>query len=109
MKVGQEIYIEPVNNAARYSKDIKKSKISKVGRKYFEIEGMNGIRFFKDNLTHDGKGYCSDYNCYYSQQEIDDKREHIEISNSIRKSFSFYDKSIPLNKLREIRDIINCF
>ena len=108
MEVGQTIYVEPRNNAARYSKEIETHIVSKVGRKYFELEGMYNARFFIKTLSQDGGQYCSDHQGYLSLKEIEDKREADKLYNEVRKYFSTHSTKLSLENLKQISDILNC-
>lgn len=52
MKVGQKIYLKPIGNRARYSQEIKEVRVSKVGRKYFELEESHYGRFFIETVDN---------------------------------------------------------
>lgn len=113
MKVGQTVYVKPVGNAARRSKEIIEAKVSKIGNKFFYLETpgvynrFSGLRFFIEDLSHDGKGYISDYQVYLSEQEIKDEKTANHLHDEIRKRFSYYYPSLPLDKLKKIHEIIN--
>lgn len=106
MEVGQKVYLEPINNNARYSKEIKESRISKIGRKYFELEDKYYGRFFIESMRQDCGQYISGYNAYLSMQEIEDKKEAQKLFAEIKKVFSGFGTEIPLSKLKEIERII---
>ena len=107
MKTGQEIYLKPIGNRARYDKEIKKTKVGKVGRKYFELEESHYGRFFIDTMLQDCGQYISGYVCYLSLQEIEDEEEALKLYTEIKKMFSGFSTDLPLNKLKEIHKIIN--
>ena len=104
MKVGDAIYLRPQGNAARYSKEIKKAIIKKIGRKYFEVDRPQG-RFFISDLMHDGGGYFSSWKGYLSPKDAEDSAEEEEI---IKELTLFFNKKITLSlkKLREISAIL---
>lgn len=107
IKVGQEIYVKPIGNAARYKTEPFPAKVAKVGRTYFELEEKQYGRFFLHSLTQDGKGYQANYQCYLSLQEIIDEQEYTELKSFLRQTFSGYPgKDLPLWKMREIKKII---
>lgn len=106
--VGQELFVKPIGNAARYHKDILKLKVAKVGRKFFEFESSYYGRFSKETLTQDGKGYISNYRCYFSEQEIYDEMEHNELCTKLSRFFAYFNANkLPLEKLRAIDKIIS--
>ena len=108
MEIGQKVYLEPIGNNARYSKEIKESRISKIGRKYFELEEKYYGRFFIESMSQDCGQYISGYNAYLSMQDIEDKKEAQKLFYEIKKVFSGFSTEIPLSKLKEIERIINC-
>ena len=105
MEIGNEIYLEPKSNAARYSKEIKTVTIKKIGRKYFEVNEMNG-RFFIDTLEIDGGQYTPEWQGYLSLKHIEDKIESEKICNELRQFFNGR-VGLPIEKMREIRNMIN--
>ena len=107
MEVGQKIYLKPIGNQARYSKEIKETIISKIGRKYFEVEDSGYGRFFIDTMNQDCGQYVSGYTCYLSLQEIEHEKEAKILSEKIKKVFSGFSPDLPLDKLKKIERIIN--
>ena len=107
MEIGQEVYLEPRNNAARSCKEIRKCKISKIGRKYFEVEEMNWTRFFISTMQQDAKGYTSNYQVYTDLKELEDKKEAQAIYDNVRKVFSGWNTKLTLSQLKSIEAIIN--
>lgn len=109
MEVGQKVYLKPVGNQTRYSKEIKETRISKVGRKYFELEESYYGRFFIKTMNQDCGQYISGYTCYLSLQEIEDEKEALKLYTEIKKVFSgFSNTDLSLSQLKEINRIINC-
>lgn len=107
MEKGQKIYVEPKGNASRRDSNIKECVVSKVGRKYFEVDGLHRIRFFIDTMEHDGGEYSSQYKAYESMQEILDIREANRLFDNIRTHFSGYTTNLPLSKLKAIKNILD--
>ena len=107
MKIGQKIYFKPINNAARGSRDIIETTVSKIGRKYFECEGMWSIKFFIDTLGDNSGQYCSSYKGYLSKQDILDEEESEKILRILQKEFDRFTSNLNLDQLRRINDIIN--
>lgn len=104
MEVGQKVYIKPIGNATRCSKEIKEGTISKIGRKYFELKENYG-RFFIDGMHQDGGQYISNYQCYLSLQEIEDEEELYNLQHWLRKEFS-YSSNYSLKTLREVKKLL---
>lgn len=110
MEVGQKIYLKPVNNRERGIRDIreyiKKVTVSKVGRKYFEVEEMN-MKFDLVEMR-DVSQYVAEYEVYLSKQEILDELEFKELAFKVKTIFNGYsDPKLTLEQLRRIVDIIS--
>ena len=79
--VGQKVYLEPCNNQARRSSDIRELEIKKVGRKYLyvgdtgEHEEYLWLKFHRDNLRQ-VSDYSPNWHLYFSKQGILDKQEY---------------------------------
>lgn len=106
MKIGQTIYLKPIGNAKRHSKDIKEAKISKIGRKYFNVEPSYYGRFFIDSMYQDCGEYISDYKAYLSKQEIEEEEEANLLYLKIKKQFESYGNPFTLNQLKKLDDFI---
>ena len=102
IQVGQTVYLEPTGNACRYSKDIIKTKVKKVGRKYFEVENMRS-KFDLEKMC-EVSNWCSDWTVYLSRQEIEDKNEKESINKAMRELFGRHNK-LSLEQLRQIQKI----
>lgn len=108
MEIGQTIYMKPIGNAARFNRDIKECTISKIGRKFFEVNEIPRSRFHIDNLLHDGGDYNPDYKGYLSLKDIEDEDEAGRLYREIKTIwFDGYTNSIPLHKLIEIKEILD--
>lgn len=106
MKIGQTVYLKPIGNNSRYSQELIKVEIDKIGRKYFEVNIKHYGRFFIETMIQDCGDYISGYKCYLSLQEIKDEEEHELLFSEIKKEFSAYRTNLPLSKLKEISQII---
>jgi hypothetical protein len=107
IQVGQTVYLEPTGNACRYSKTIIETRVSKVGRKYFEVENKRS-KFDLEKMC-EVSNICSDYAVYLSAQEIVDKNEKNTIIEILREFFGVYghSKDLTLEQLKEIQKIID--
>jgi hypothetical protein len=104
LKVGQTVYLEPTGNAVRYSKDIIETKVTRVGRKYFEVQN-NRCKFDIENM-YDVSNCYSNYNVYLSMQEIEDKNEKIELNKFFSDLFAGYcDSGLSLEQLRAMKKV----
>ena len=106
--VGQVLFKEVTS---RYSDTyISEHTVIKVGKKYFECEGLRD-KFNITNLTHEDKMYSQrNYKLYRSKQEIHDKNEFVDLMHKIQNTFSHYNhnKDFTLEQLRQIADIAGC-
>lgn len=110
MEVGQVVYLRPVGNQARYSKEIQQGEITKIGRKYFYVKiSYDEIQFcIQNNLQKNtGYGYGRDWDLYFSEQEIFDENEYLQLLGSIQKFFREYQPKVSLEQLRKIASILN--
>ena len=113
-KVGDTVYIELQNNAARYNKPnseecIRECIVESVGRKYV-IAG--DIKFEETDCNYDGliqhTQYCVDFVLYDNKQTILDKFEKNKIITELRRNYVGMNelKKLSLDKLRRILKII---
>lgn len=81
-------------------------KIKKVGRKYAEVEAIQG-RINLEDMTHDDNGY-SHYTVYRSKEEFHEKSERRRIfeliSNKVRYS---PDSNISLEVYTKVARLLN--
>lgn len=120
LEVGQIVYLKPGINKGRYDKSIKRGKVLKVGRKYYDVvllinkdgeyvESRSKYKYYISDNTQ-VTDYCSDYYVYFSEQDILDEQEFEDIHWSISSLFGSVDcvkKSLSLEQLRRIKDIID--
>ncbi|MEC4565390.1 hypothetical protein L8C07_05485 [Paenibacillus sp. CMAA1739] len=108
MNIGDKVYLKAVGNMAVKYKDqllIKETKITKVGRKYFEVDG---VKFKMENKEQETGGYTADWKLYFSKQEILDEQEFQKLESDIRSKFNAFGKlDLTLDQLKRINEIIN--
>lgn len=110
MNIGDTVFLKAAGRN-RKEAHIVECKISKIGRKYFEVsrEGYQHhvIKFrIEDNKQH--TEYSPDWILYFSMQEILDEEEFNRLSGNIKKKFDTYGKvDLTLDQLRRISYIIN--
>ena len=113
-KVGDTVYIELQNNAARYNKPnseecIRECIVESVGRKYVTADG---IKFEETDYNYDGliqhTQYCVDFVLYDNKQTILDKFEKNKIITEWCRNYVGMNelKKLSLDKLRRILKII---
>lgn len=105
--VGMKLYLDPVNNEARYGNDkILEVEVTKVGRKYFYVEPLTENKFSLDTLE-EVSDYAEDYKVYFTEQEILDGRERDKLYSEIGMKFgTFSNKDLTITQLRRIKEII---
>lgn len=108
LKVGDKIwYIMTKSYSFNRTPVLIESTVSKVGKKYFEIEGLLRYRFFLDTLKHDGGNYSSEYKAYitdldyYNEVETEKEYEKLKIAFSSSNSGKF-----TLEQLKKTREIL---
>lgn len=107
MEIGQKVYLRPQNNAARRSTEIKEATITKVGRKYFEVEPKWYGRFEIETMYQDGGDYTPNYQAYFSLEEIEEEKELNKLHREVGKFFTGYGKpDISPSQIRAIADIL---
>lgn len=102
MKVGDTIFLEPLSNAARYSKEIKEDIIEKIGNKYFYLK-IHG-KFNIDSMMQDNGQYSSNYKAYKSRNDLEDKKLYIYLKIKIKEHIEMDRAS--LENLIDISKII---
>ena len=92
--------------------DIFPVTVSKVGRKYFYVEGdweVNGKGFDIESLKYTHKDYGNTIQLYRTAQEILDIQERSRLAGSVRKYFNNASSTLAelsIEKLRAIAEVI---
>ena len=104
--VGQTIWIVPSHYYRSDNKEPKEVVISKVGRKYFELDGYPRSKFNIETLKEENEtNYKSQ--CYITLQEILDEREAERLTNQLKNIFGTYGRvNLTLEQLRKISDVV---
>ena len=107
LEVGQEIFLKPTGNAVRRNSEVREAKITKIGKKYFEVDILR-TRFSIETLCQDNGEYSSDYKGYLSRQEIIDEAERNSLYRQICEFFRYGSTNVSLStdQLRQISRII---
>lgn len=106
LTVGQKVWVDP-SKSFRNSKEPYEATVSKVGRKYFELE--DGFRE-KYDLENGRQVLDSSYvkKVYLTFQEITDKHERDKLYSTLRAKFSDYGTpKYSLEQLRKVAEILN--
>lgn len=102
MEVGQKVWLEPLGNAARYNKNIREGVISKIGRKYFEVDGYGK---FELNSKLQVSDFTPNYRVFLSEQDITIEMERRELRNKLSEFFRSPQK-LTIEQMRQINEII---
>jgi ribosomal protein S24E len=105
LKVGQEVYLKPLNNMARYKKEIITAKIQKVGRKYAEAIDKNQVRVYVFHLDsmYQKSDYSADFKVYASLEDIENSiNEPIERSKTIARV-----SNLSYSDLKKVQEFIS--
>jgi hypothetical protein len=106
MKIGQEVYLERMGNAARYSNEPIATEITKIGRKYITV-AFNDYKFFIEDNEQFSPVYSADYKLYYSLEELSEKIEKRKLDSEVRQQFQYWGESaFTLDQLKRIKSII---
>lgn len=112
MKIGDIVYVKPINDRARCFKDdilnhIETDTVEKVGKKYFYLKNYPRYKFEFDTMCN-VSNCSSSWRVYLSMQEMYDEKEFNKLKQEIRNVFGSYGKlSLPLDQLRKIKAIID--
>lgn len=104
LKIGQTVWY--YTGSVRVADScLKETKITKVGRKWFEVECGYGNRFSIETLRVDSQ-YTTGVRIYLSDKEYYDEAERNKLSSRFQEIFQ-YNNNLSLEKLRAINQIIN--
>lgn len=110
LKVGQKLWLRYCGFDHRKSREITEVIISKIGNKYFYVEGegyYGGGKFDKENMQQAVDSNYKD-TAYLSMEEIEKEDEFESLSNNIRAAFNGYNRiNYSLEQLRAIKAILN--
>ena len=112
MKVGDKVYLVPINDNARGIKDdilnhVKVDEITKIGRIYFSLK--NGLKFNIATMQEAPTRYAPNWEAYLSIQDASDEYERESLLKEIRNKFEWcntYKNNFTLAQLRKVNDIL---
>ncbi len=113
LSVGQTLYAENIdpNNRGR-NNELLPVIVTKIGRKYFEVENeakkhlFDREKFHIDTMWHDGGNYSAKWRIHIDQQAVLDEKEAQAISVWLTPFFGYGKPKLSLDKLRQIKVII---
>ena len=109
IKIGQEVYLMPTGNIARYTKEIRKETVTKIGHKYFYTGKGRFEKKFDLKTLENINGDCnSAWVLFKSEQEIKDYKLKNHLLRELQKFF-YTDgdyRRLTLEQLIEISNIV---
>jgi hypothetical protein len=107
--VGMTVYYKSLFTINGDDTELKETKITKVGKKYIEIESKGRCtgRFHKDSLIEDSGKYIPQYKLYLTKEQYEIEVETNLIRKELIGCFQGYSKiELTIEKLREILSIV---
>ena len=110
--VGQEVYVAKYNQRLRQYSDGEYRKVSKVGRKYFEVEGVTQgktpMQFFMDskkaNSEYSGSPALYPSKEYFEQERLFNKTKAAVVE--LMREYNALNK-LDYSELKAIADILS--
>jgi hypothetical protein len=109
IKEGQEVYYEHFGyrQKERENEPVA-TTVTKVGRKWFEVECAKYQRFSIETLRNDSKGYSSSSRIILSLLDYRNEKEYEYLTNTISDFFRIWRTNKPtLEQLRQIAQVLN--
>jgi|GEM_PF-2182584 len=104
--VGQKLWLVRSHHYRGDNREPIEVTISKVGKKYFELEDYSRCKFEIETLKQVTETNYVD-RCHLSLQEILDEREADKLAGQIKNIFGGYGKpKLTLEQLRKIMDVV---
>ena len=104
MKKGDKVILKPINNAARRSKKLIHSEVTKVGRLYFTVDHLS-YTFNLITMFHNSK-FSADYKAYKDIAGIVEEDEIRALEKKIRDKMGIGHTRYSLEKLRKVDGIL---
>ena len=105
--VGQKLWLVRSHHYRGDNREPIEVTISKVGKKYFELEDYSRCKFEIETLKLVTETNYVD-RCHLSLQEILDEREADKLAGQIKNIFGGYGKpKLTLEQLRKIMDVVD--
>lgn len=109
--VGQRLFSLNIGNSTRYCKQVLTPVVvTKVGRKYFTCSPPESVSYFETKYHLDSWSEVTDYtpdSCLYeTEQEWDDHKEKLALSEQISRYFRNGRNDLSLSTLRQVAALI---
>jgi len=107
MKIGDKLAVQTIGNAARNGRTRAfEVTVSNVGRKFFYVEELDGVKFFKDTRRQQ-TNFSANYMVFDSLKAIEVSNKSNILIEKIRKKIGGYgETSIPLDTLERIANYL---
>ena len=107
IKVNQEVFLVGVGNNARYSTPKQKATVTKIGRKWFEINTGNYIgrenKFSLEDGKCDGKNYSPEWQVFETERDYEEKYDRPRLLLEVEREL----KALTYKELESILRFIN--
>lgn len=100
IKVGQKVFVTSVYNRNTFKED---PIVTKVGKKYFQLEGYHNIQFSLETGKDNAGQYSSQYQVYESKETYEHLQLKINVANYLSKLIT---SSLTYETLVEIKNLI---
>lgn len=105
---GQEVYYQYIGHRPSDRREPEATVVTKVGRKWFEVERVKHERYSIETLKNDSKGYSTSSRIILSLLDYRNEQEYALLLSTIRKEFDFYNsRKFTLEQLRQIAKVLN--
>ena len=101
IKVGQKVFIRCEYNKNTY---VEEPIVTKVGRRYFELEGYWSTQFSIETGKDKNGQYSPQYQVYESKEAYEQELKHSELGNKLNKLVNSnlkYETLLAIQKLIE--------
>jgi len=106
IELNQEVIVVGIGNNARYKTPIHEGKVSKIGRKWFEVDTFDREKFSLEDGRSDGKGYMPEWQVFNS---LDDYNEYLNKPKLINEITRDLNKLLNYKQLVEVQLLIKSF
>lgn len=111
IEIGTTVYLKSGYNTSRRNMEVVETTITKVGRRYIEVEAGNGVRRgIKFDITNGLKqvtNYTPEWILYFSKEEIEEEQEYDKLKEICMKAFDRWEgKEFTIDQLRRIKAIL---
>lgn len=104
LEVGQKVYLEPTGFDHHQKEQIVETFITKVGRKYIELDGHRNK--FSIETLHEVSLYSPSWTLYFSKQALEEKIERQKAIWKLRNMFDHYSNASDKLSLQQLRDML---